>query len=265
MSSEEFRLTVLGTRGSMPICGENYSIYGGNTSCYWVQAGEENIFLDAGTGLLKAPVEFPKPPVILLSHLHLDHILGLGVYPRLLHSELETYLLIPANEMECSLNILNSFYTPPFWPLNLEEYGSQLHIDQPLFPLQIGDVRVSCMSGNHPGSCLSYRLEWHGKTIVYMTDYEMEPLSFMKLSHFAADTDLLLFDAQYSPQEYERKKGFGHSTALSALKMMKSCRAKKILLIHHDPQSTDDILSAREKMLEIVHAHYAREGDTILL
>ena len=77
---KDFQLTVFGARGSMAACRDECSSFGGDTSCYMVQAGEETVFLDGGSGLASAPALYPKPPVILLSHLHLDHIIGLGMF-----------------------------------------------------------------------------------------------------------------------------------------------------------------------------------------
>ena len=89
-------LKVLGTRGSMAVTHRNQQIFGGNTSCYMVRAGDETVFLDAGSGILSAPVDFPRPPHILISHLHLDHVLGLGMYPRLVMKGRETLIHVPA-------------------------------------------------------------------------------------------------------------------------------------------------------------------------
>lgn len=77
---KSFQMTVLGSRGSMAACRDDCSMYGGDTSCYMVRAGNETIFLDGGSGLASAPAVYPKAPVILLSHLHLDHIMGLGMF-----------------------------------------------------------------------------------------------------------------------------------------------------------------------------------------
>ena len=80
MKEHNMCLTVLGARGSLPVSDTKRSRFGGATSCYMVQAGSETIFLDGGTGLVSAPALSGKPPVILLSHLHLDHVIGLGMY-----------------------------------------------------------------------------------------------------------------------------------------------------------------------------------------
>jgi ribonuclease BN (tRNA processing enzyme) len=93
------RLTVLGATGSMAVSRKGRESYGGATSCYMVQAGEDCVFLDAGSGLLAAPSKFPKPPLILISHLHLDHMLGLGMYSRLLLKGEKTRLCMPTSDV----------------------------------------------------------------------------------------------------------------------------------------------------------------------
>ena len=262
---DQFRLKVLGTRGSMPVSGREYSIFGGSTSCYLVEAGEERIFLDAGSGLIHAPEDLPKPPTILLSHLHLDHILGLGVYPRLLREGFMTKLLVPVEAGKSPLDVLNAVYSPPYWPLSLTAYRGEVQLDQLTFPMQIGEVRVDGMPGNHPGGCMAIRLVYRGKSLVYLTDYEPEPASFQALSRFAEGTDLLLYDGQYSIEQYATRQGFGHSATDHALTMMRQSGAKRMLLVHHDPCSSDEILLDREKRLGLENVRYAREGETIEL
>lgn len=262
---DHFRLRILGTRGSMPVSGREYSIFGGSTSCYLVEAGEERIFLDAGSGLIHAPEDLPNPPTILLSHLHLDHILGLGVYPRLLREGSVTKLLLPADEGARPLDVLNAVYSPPYWPLSLTAYRGELRLDRLSFPVEIGEARVDGMLGNHPGGCMAFRLTYRGKSLVYLTDYEPEPASFQALSRFAEGTDLLLYDGQYSVEQYASRQGFGHSATDHALTMIRQSGAKRMLLIHHDPGSTDKILLDRETRLGLENVRYAREGETIEL
>ena len=79
----------------MAFCGRECMRYGGDSSCYMVRAGEETLFLDAGSGLSAAPADYPKPPVILLSHLHLDHLIGLGVFPGLSDTHIRTRVYVP--------------------------------------------------------------------------------------------------------------------------------------------------------------------------
>jgi len=265
MNDPTFRLTVLGTRGSMAVGGSEFHLYGGATSCYLVQAGEESLFLDAGSGLIAAPVQFPRPPVILLSHLHLDHLLGLGMYPRLTRRGEETRILVPAAPGRDPRDLLNAVFSPPFWPLSLSSYAGDVRIGPLALPLSIGEVLVEGIPGNHPGDCHIMKISFRGKSLVYATDFEYEPSAFDALATFARGTDLLLYDGQYTVEEAEQRKGFGHSTAELGLTLMERSRAKRLLLIHHDPQATDEALSARNRLLTDSNAHYAKSGEVIEL
>ena len=265
MKQGAFCLKVLGARGSMPISGREYSVFGGSTSCYLVEVGRERIFLDAGTGLVHGPDDQPEPPTILLSHLHLDHVLGLGVYPRLLRKGCVTRLLVPAEGNTDPQDALNAVFSPPCWPLRLGEYAGQLQIEKQAFPARIGEVRVDGIAGNHPGGCTAFRLDYGGRSLAYVTDHEPEPVADQALIRLAKGVDLLLCDAQYTLEQYANRRGFGHSATEHALEMMHRSGAKRMLLIHHDPSSTDEVLLEREKRLGRSDVRYAREGETIEL
>lgn len=261
----QFSLTVLGTRGSVTVSGKEYERFGGMTSCYLVRAGEQIVFLDAGAGIIHAPETEENEPVILISHLHLDHVVGLGMYPRLSKKGRCTRVYLPAKDDSAALEKLDSLYAPPYWPCSLTDYSGTLDVHALNLPMKIGEVLIEGMEGNHPGGCVIMKLSYQGKSIVYATDYEYERTSFERLKAFAKDCDLLLYDAQYTEEEYEKKKGFGHSTAEKGIELMNSCKAKRMLLVHHDPQSTDNELERRELILAVPNAHYAKEDEEILL
>ena len=262
---ETLRLTVLGCGGSIPVGRSGREIFGGATSCYMVQAGEDCIFLDAGTGLLSAPVELPRPPLILVTHMHLDHVLGLGMYSRLLTEEAKTILCLPAKDAAEAQNMLDALFSPPFWPLSLMDYKGDLELIPPRFPMRHGALRVDCMQGKHPGGCLVFRVSCGEKSLVYATDYEPDILGFERLEEFARGTDLLLYDGQYSPENYETRRGFGHSTGEKGIELMERCGAKRLLLVHHDPDCTDQDLLAREARIGRRNVSFAREGEVIEL
>ena len=264
MERSDFRLTVLGARGSMATGGADFHEFGGSTSCYMVQAGKETIFLDAGSGLLSAPSAFPAPPVILLSHLHLDHLIGLGMFPVLSRKGERASLYVPfCKDGQEAAVLLDRVFSPPFWPLKLCELEATLQICSLPEHLQIGEVRVEAIPGRHPDGCMVIKLCCRGRSLVYATDYEHEQSHDEVLASFAKDTDLLLYDAQFSSEAYPRKKGFGHSTAEKGLELMQRADARRLLLIHHDPHSTDLILRQREAELGTDRASYAREGQVI--
>ena len=266
MKESDFQLTVLGARGSMASDRPEQAAFGGDSSCYMLRAGEETVFLDAGTGLLNAPASYPRDPVILLSHLHLDHLIGLGMFPGISNRNQRPRIYVPfCKTQEEAESVMARVYAPPFWPLKLPDFESH----PALLPLPesfaVGELTVRAIPGSHPGGCFVFRLEYHGKSVVYATDYEHEDASFERLLAFAANADLLLYDAQYDRKQYAACKGFGHSTAEMGQKLMEICKAKRLLLIHHAPSSTDEILLEREKALTSAAASYAREGQVISL
>ena len=260
----ELRLTVLGSRGSMPVSQKGREVFGGATSCYMVQAGEDCVFLDAGTGLLSAPTEFPRPPLILVTHLHLDHILGLGMYRRLVTRGAKTLLCLPGKD-ECEMRRqFDTLFSPPYWPLSPLNYEGELELVPARFPMRHGSLCIESAEGQHPGGSLIFRVSCGEKSLVYATDFEHER-GLDALARFAEGTDLLLYDGQYSEEEYSRRRGFGHSTEEKGLEVMERCGAKRLLLIHHAPESTDRELQMREMRVLSHSARYAREGEVIEL
>ena len=265
MKKNAFELTVFGSRGSIPVGRADSMIFGGQTSCYMVRAGDETIFLDGGSGLIEAPTQFIKVPSILLSHFHLDHLLGLAMYPRLLQEGSETVLYCPAQSTKEAREILDDVFSPPSWPLSLMDYTGTLVLRTLSEQFQIGGVTVETMNGYHPGGVAIMRLTFDGRSLVYATDCEPDEDGLNAIAAFSADTDLLLFDGQYTEDEYPNRIGFGHSTAVIAQEVMERSGAGQLLLIHHDPLKTDAELLAIEKRIGRDDVRFAREGETICL
>ena len=266
MTKQDFQLTVLGARGSMAAGRADSILFGGDTSCYMVRAGDETVFLDAGSGIASAPESYPKPPIVLISHLHLDHIMGLGMFPILSDCTQRCTVYLPFCEEAAAAEYqIGQLFHPPVWPLSLHDCECSMEILPMPKSMEIGSLYIDTMPGNHPGGCMVFRLQFQGKSIVYVTDYEHSEPSFSRLAEFARDTDLLLYDAQYASEIYPKRRGYGHSTAEKGLELMQKSNAKQLLLIHHAPTSTDSMLLEREKMLSTPNASFAREGQTITL
>ncbi len=258
-------LTVLGTRGSIPISRPDSAEFGGQTSCYMIRAGEETIFLDGGSGLVSAPTHFDKAPSILLSHFHLDHVIGLAMYPRLLEKGSETVLYCPVLTPQGAKEILDGVFSPPTWPLSLTEYAGTITLRTMSRRFQIGEVTVDTMAGYHPGGSVIMRLTYGGKSLVYATDCEPDEIGLVELAAFSRNADLLLLDGQYTEEEYRKRIGFGHTNAAIGLKLKACTDVGQLWLIHHDPQSTDAELLARERAIGRDDVRFAREGETICL
>lgn len=262
---KDIRITVLGARGSAPVFGREFAVFGGSTSCYLIETGDQSIILDAGSGLINAPSEFAHPPVILLSHLHADHLIGLSMYGRISIPSAPTTLYVPARDAHEAQGSIARLYSPPLWPLKLTDYPGDLRIEAFPQSMSIGEVQVETMEGNHPGGCLCIKLGYEQKTVVYATDFEHGPEAFDRLATFARNADLLLYDAQYEEERYETLRGYGHSTAKKGVELMDRCGAKRLLMIHHDPHSTDETLISRERWIGRDNVRYARENEVIVL
>ena len=261
---KSFQMTVLGSRGSMAACRDDCSAYGGDTSCYMVRAGNETIFLDGGSGLASAPAVYPKAPVILLSHLHLDHIMGLGMFTGFFIPGQQARLYVPfCEDDESAARTIAQVFAPPFWPLKLTDLEGKPKVLAMPRKLSVGELEIETMEGHHPDRTMVYRLSYDGRSIVYATDYEVDEASFERLIAFSRDADLLLYDAQFTEEEYHGKKGFGHSTAEKGIELMEKGGVRRLMLVHHAPSSSDRVLRNREKLLNRTDVLYAREGDTL--
>lgn len=265
------RLEVFGTRGSNPIFGDVYSKYGGSTSCYLVEANDgtkqEAIILDAGSGIsnVKDLADY-KQITILLSHPHLDHILGLPVFPYLgdKNRNIRIYLA-----KKCGLSAkeqIDTVFSQPYWPLKISDYPALVEIMDMPESFDIGGVHVDTMDSNHPGGSTIIRLALGESKLIYATDYEHgEPETERKLIEFSRDANLLLYDAQYMEDEYEKCRGYGHSTPEEGIKIKEKSGAKEIVFIHHSPEHNDLFLYESERRYTERAAHFAREGEVFYL
>jgi phosphoribosyl 1,2-cyclic phosphodiesterase len=93
------KISLRGVRGSIPTTGADTSYYGGNTSCVVVTEDNWMLVLDGGSGMQKVvmPDASVKRVDILLTHLHLDHIQGLGYFGPLFDPSMEVHIWAPAS------------------------------------------------------------------------------------------------------------------------------------------------------------------------
>lgn len=285
-NSANIELHVLGCRGSMSVSGQAFTKYGGATSSYLYMTEKEAIIIDAGTGILNLPDLGDRCISILISHSHIDHILGLPMF------------LGPVGRKELSIfgavhegltirQQLDTYLRHPLWPVGFDAFPCKVtfvDVKENATPFQIGDVTVTAVPSNHPGGSTIFKLEWQGTSVVYASDFEHEELpddrkdsglieaeeAFCKkvegssaesddalytfatnplqaLSKFSKDADLLLYDAQYTSGEYLKCKTFGHSTAEKAYELKNKAGIKQVLLVHHAPGHTDSVLDEMEK------------------
>lgn len=266
----EVRVVVLGTRGSVPVSGEEFVGYGGATTCMFVRFGDQTIILDCGTGMMALPKvlrEEDEQLTVLLSHPHVDHLLGLPLCPVVFNPAKKIAVYGAVRNGKDVRQQVCAFLAPPLWPVGPELLPAKITFQDLPQCLALGNVVVESMEGVHPGGVSLFRLTGGGKRIVCMTDCTLTEEILPKLTEFARDCDLLLCDGQYSQQEWKGRERFGHSTWVAAAQLGAACGAKMVRIIHHDPFRTDAQLDGAAQELTVIHSScaFARDGEEILL
>ena len=247
-----------GVRGSIPAPGAKTAGVGGNTSCLEVTCGDQRLILDAGTGLrglgASCRGEMPLHVHLFLSHTHWDHIQGLPFF---------IPIFIPGNRIEIygadteSMSLAESIAVQmqaPHFPVSFQDLPSQIgfHTMQPGIPVEVGAATVRAERGNHPGGVLAYRIEYGGHSLVYATDTEhYADRVDANLVEFARETDLLIYDAMYTPAEYNGevdglvRHGWGHSTNIAGATLAQAANVGRYILFHHDPDQDDKAVAEK--------------------
>ena len=252
------KVRLWGTRGSIPTPGPETARYGGNTSCVQVTDDEgTQVVLDAGTGIRRLGDVLPRPigrVDLLLSHLHMDHIQGLGFFAPLYDSEAEVHIWGPASTTQGLAERLTRYLAPPLFPVLLRDLPCDLHLHEvPCGDFEIGGLRVSASMVCHPGPTVGYRIVERGRVLTYLSDHEpalandgfaggeLEP-GWVSGYELARDADLLIHDCQYTSEEYAERVGWGHSSVEQCLRFAELARVKHLVAFHHDPARNDDAL-----------------------
>ncbi len=259
-----------GTRGSLPAPRPTTNKYGGNTPCMEVRVGGQVLIFDAGSGIRslgdKLNKEFSQlEATLFFSHYHWDHIHGFPFFAPGYH---ERNRLVIYGESRGSRNvkdILSGQMAMPYFPIPIDIMNAKKEFRDvsPGTVLRIGPVSVRAESVNHPGRCLSYRIDYQGKSLVYATDTEHGAKLDMRLVKHAEGADVLIYDAAYTDAEIKAgRKGFGHSTWREGIKVAEAAGVKKLLLFHHEPSRDDRALARIEQSARKVfkNTSAAREG-----
>jgi phosphoribosyl 1,2-cyclic phosphodiesterase len=293
------RVRFYGVRGSIATAGDETRRYGGNTSCVVVEAGGETLIFDAGTGLRKAGTDLMKAhgPTgtnahLFFSHLHWDHIQGfpffgpafvpgnrLGIWGVTPTEALATdhdghpatlELNLDAIAVDASAGIkaaMASQMQAPNFPVGLDAMRADLHFHDVPYGEKLAlspFVTVRHVGVDHPNGCVAWRVDADGHSVVYATDLELKDGDdgevFAGLTELARGADLLIFDAMYTPEEYEGsakapargiaagglfpRVGWGHSTFEMGAAVAERAGVKTLALFHHDPAHDDDFMDA---------------------
>ena len=274
------KVRVWGTRGSYPVAKREMLRYGGNTTCVEVRVGQHCIVLDAGTGMrqlgevLAAEATTERNVHLLITHTHWDHILGFPFFRPLYmpNTNLDIYGL-QRTQRSLRTTIANAL-SDPLLPFGLEDLQAEMQFHEITHDMEfrIGDeVRIFTAQSNHPYRALGYRVEtadhvltfipdtgpfhtvlfgdervvWKGEPTAH-TEEDLAALAHMRsaIVELARDADWLIYDSQFTYDEYHRFPHWGHSAPEHALDIADEAGVGELLLFHHDPHRTDEAVDA---------------------
>lgn len=261
-----------GVRGSVAVSGTPYIHTGGNTTCVEVTHAGERLILDGGTGLHalgQAMGAGPHRVHMLFSHVHWDHIQGVPFFAPAFHPDSSITMVGVSRPSGSILDALGRQMRPPQFPVSLAQLPATLSslecTDQT--PFEIGPFRITGVDLEHPDGVVAWRIEAGGRSMVFATDVEHGDTLDRRLVDLAEGVDLLIHDAQYTAEEYEMKRGWGHATWQQAVEVATVAQARQTRLFHHDPLRDDASVVAIETLARqrLPSVAAAREGALVQL
>jgi phosphoribosyl 1,2-cyclic phosphodiesterase len=226
------RVKFWGVRGSIPVSSPKNSKYGGNTSCIELNCDEKTIIIDSGTGIRALGLDLEerdfvkenrkKDLYIFFSHFHWDHIQGFPYLYSSLHSDVDIE------------NALSNQMIAPYFPIQLSDMSAKMNFNKIKSGevVKIGKVVIKSVSLNHPGGSLGYKIICENRSIAYICDHEHTEKSKQRLVDFLMNTNQVIFDAHYTPEEYSGsdegggRKGWGHSTWMHGIELCREMDMK---------------------------------------
>jgi phosphoribosyl 1,2-cyclic phosphodiesterase len=229
------------------------------------------LIFDAGSGIRSLGLKLQREKRtmihanIFFTHYHWDHIHGFPFFYPAFAPENKFVIHGPPGKRRNIKDILAGQMVQPYFPVPLGAMQAKITYKDigPKQRIRVGPAVLKTAELSHPGGSLSYRIEYGGKSIVIFSDHEHGENLDSELTRYAAGADVLIYDACYTPTEYNQgRKGWGHSTWREGVKMARAADVKKLLLFHHDPIRDDRSLAAIEKSARKIFkgAEAAREG-----
>jgi len=253
------RVTFHGVRGSTPCSGEEHRRYGGNTSCVVVEYQDEApIIFDLGTGLreyghrLAQSGQLCMQATVLLTHLHWDHVQGLPFFSPLHCDGTVLDVYGPLHDEAELGGLFCQLMKPPYFPIDPSGLVGAVHFhDVDGDDLELGTAKVRCRPVPHTGETNGYRVDWGGSSVAYISDHQ-QPLDDPtyvadEVLELCDNVDLLIHDAQFTPEEFRERPHWGHCTVDYAIEVARQSRARQLALFHHDPFHDDDMI---DRLLE---------------
>jgi ribonuclease BN (tRNA processing enzyme) len=267
-------LEFWGVRGSAPASGRKSARHGGQTPCALLRSrGGDLLIVDAGTGirrlgerLMSASGRGALELHILLTHFHLDHIIGLPFFAPLYSAQAAITFYSPGAPQETE-RYLSGLQLGRYFPVEFRETASRkkfVRADERGF--RVGKFRVSYCPLNHPQGSVAYRIDERGRSVVFATDTEPPEQGFdERLAGFIRGATFFVCDATFTPRECRVRQGWGHSSWLDGTRLARAGGVKNLVLSHLNPDHEDALVT---RMVGLARKEFrktfaAREGWTV--
>ena len=251
-------IKIWGARGSIPVCGQEYIRYGGDTTCVEIRSKNGRVIIvDSGTGIRRLGKSLLAEGIteydLIFTHAHWDHVIGFPFF-RPLYSG-KTVLRVhgcPFAE-EFVRTMLARMMSPPNFPVNYGDLKAHIRYSEGcLERFEIDSITIHPIDVSHPGGGKGYAFVEDGKRFVFLTDHELgfsHPggLAYEDYLRFCAGADLLVHDAEFTGEEYGRHRSWGHSSYLDALSLAMDAGVRQFALFHINQDRTD---RAMDKVVE---------------
>jgi phosphoribosyl 1,2-cyclic phosphodiesterase len=260
MGHDDFTIRFWGVRGSIACSGPETMRYGGNTSSLEVRCGGRLILFDAGSGIRylgnALTAEAPIDADLYLTHTHFDHVCGLPFFRPFFQPQNTFRVWAGHLGGRVSLHrVVCEFMMSPLFPVPPEVFRANLsyrefQAGQTLTPAPGVTLRTTAL--NHPDGATGYRIEYGGRAACYLTDTEHVPdAPDRNILALIEGADLVIYDCMYTDEEYAKgHAGWGHSTWQEGVRLCQAAGAKRLVVFHHDPDHSDDMLDGVAREVE---------------
>ena len=288
---------VLGARGSIPVSGEKYVKYGGATACSYIAAGNKLIVLDCGSGIMgmEEAAWQGKDILILVSHCHIDHLLGFTMSKIFFTEGAKVTVMAPsyAGDVKAALEGL---LKEPLWPVGLSAFKADVNFEvMPDEGVSVSfdsddepDIFITHRKIFHPGGACAYKVEIMNRAfeksvrfgvsvednseeiedflkyvLVYATDWEATLDDTDSFIEFAKGCDILVIDGQYTDIDRVLYNGYGHNSMREGAEIGRRLNADRTVIFHHAPFHDDELLSSWEHDLQAmtIDGKEAKDGQ----
>ena len=283
-----------GVRGSIPVPGRTTNRYGGNTSCVEVRPrGRAPIVIDAGTGIRRLGKSLMEERFgegkgtvsILISHTHWDHVQGLPFFSPMYRAGNEINIFARQRDLHLEA-VFSQQHDSAYFPVPLSAMHATTSFHEIIEGnvLDIDGAKVTSARLNHPSIAIAYRIDVDNASVVYCAD--TAPFTDVLLGHefvtappkdtlpptvqeelkkmragvvaLCRGADLLIYDTQFTAEEYKVRPHWGHSRPDDAIEIAREAGVKQLCLFHHAPLRSDD---DNDKILAVAQGVVHAAGD----